>query len=133
MPYEERPRFVNTMLREKAWMIFSTLNGLVAAGGLVLGMMAGQSFLGARFWPTALLCTTLVLVGLVLTFDYRGVLVARRMWLALSWRIRRASGLATFDARRLYDAEAELAPVAPPKLALEGSEMLLVPALEDPV
>jgi hypothetical protein len=100
MSYMEMEQFLGRG-EEKAVWIFSFKN----VGGLIVGGFLGHRLFSVLGWTGGLVFVGVLLgaaIGITLTFQRRGVLIARRLLIMLRFYIRRAVAARRIDATTLY-------------------------------
>ena len=101
--YHELPRFMRTFGRETIGGVpLTILNADGVVAGFSLGRWVGQ----ALHLPALLFVLTtgaLVVLGVVLTSDYRGGLVAGRVFLLMRFWVRDLLGGSAIDGQRWVD------------------------------
>ncbi len=131
MAYIELRRFMQTTFREKAMGALSYLNGLGCMAGILVGAGGAEVF-GLAGLPRVLWTVLCIGLGIYLTSERHGVLVALRWRLRVRYWTRWFLGQTTIDGRRLgAPAPVEAAPEPAIGVVLQDGTTLFEPVRDE--
>ncbi len=100
MSYVELEQFLGRGEEKAIWLLsYKNIAGLLLGG--YIGHEFGSSLAGTGGWVLGAVVLGAV-IGVVLTMQYRGLLVARRLLIRLWFYLQRTCGPRRIDARLLY-------------------------------